>query len=111
MGETVTRSRVRGKHPFVFSLDLERLFVQGECLTRMVRCPGQLPRSVRAGTFEKVREVSRWSQHCKLLPGSGHGRESFRSASFPIRFGPIRSGRISFNRNALSSFTVSLVPE
>src|SRR5258707_13241380 len=42
MEETVTRSRVRGKHPFVFSLDLERLFVQGECLTWMVRCRGQV---------------------------------------------------------------------
>jgi len=43
-------------------------------------------------------------------------RESFRSASFPIGFGPIRFvpigiGSISFNRNALSSFTVSPVPE
>ena len=65
--------------------------------------------------FESSRG-SRWSQHCKLLPGSGHGRESFRSAWFPIRYDrirydPIRFGPISFNRNALSSFTVSPVPE
>jgi hypothetical protein len=52
------------------------------------------------------REVWRWSQHCKLLPESGHRRESFRSASFPIRFGPI-----VFGRNVSSSFTVSPVPE
>src|SRR6185295_9573690 len=74
MEETVTRSRVRGKHPFVFSLDLERLFVQGECLTRMVRCRGQVPRSVPGDstrrfdlTVERSRG-SRLSQHCKLLP-------------------------------------------
>jgi len=70
--------------------------------------------------FESSRG-SRWSQHCKLLPGSALGRESFRSASFPTRFGPIGFGpirfvpigigSISFNRNALSSFTVSPVPE
>src|SRR3954470_23025447 len=52
MEETVTRSRVRGKHPFVFSLDLERLFVQGECLTRMVRCRGQVRERSRG--FEMV---------------------------------------------------------
>ena len=39
-------------------------------------------------------------------PESGNRHESSRSASFPTRFGPTR-----FGRNALSSFTVSPVPE
>ena len=56
-----------------------------------------MPGTVSDERFEKVDDRgsrgSRWSQHCKLLPGSGHGRESFRSAWFPIRSGPIRFGR------------------
>ena len=35
----VTRSDVRGKHPFDVSLDAEQAFDQGECRTRMVRSP------------------------------------------------------------------------
>ena len=37
----VTRSRVRGKHPFDEFLDGEQAFDQGRCLTRVVRCAGQ----------------------------------------------------------------------
>src|SRR5437762_5806324 len=69
MEETVTRSRVRGKHPFAFSLDLERLFVQGECLTRMVRCRGQVPRSVPDGSTDGStdgREVKRFEMVAAL---------------------------------------------
>ena len=45
MGSTVTRSRVRGKHPFAFSLDIEQAFVHRSCLTPLVRSSRQASRS------------------------------------------------------------------
>src|SRR6478672_4133016 len=80
MEKTLTRSRVRGKHPFVFSLDLERLFVQGECLTRMVRCPGQVPTSGSTG-----REVERFEMVAAL---QAPPRVRTRARVVPLRLVP-----------------------
>ena len=54
----VTRSDVRGKHPFDISLDAEQAFGQGSCLTRVVRSAGRRPHSPHGASTRS----RRWPQ-------------------------------------------------
>src|SRR3974377_1831735 len=61
---TLTRSCVRGKHPFDISLDTEQAFGQRSCHTHLVRST----RRVHPGPAHELQEPIRWPQSSRSNP-------------------------------------------
>ena len=90
-GPTVTRSRVRGKHPFDIFLDVEQAFVQRSCLTPVVRSSRQ-----HRHRFQEPptgRSSSELAAADTLDPPSATRASTTRPSRLPA--GPPRAGRRS----------------